>query len=265
MSNQIISAEKIPFKRIRKELTFDSILKKGSRGKRVEFVQEAVSFAGFKTAIDGDFGPATKKVVEAFQKSHHMSSNGIVDRATFDALTKPFRRAFSPIEAEGSLSELVILYARQHLKEHPIEIGGQNRGPWVRFYMDGHQGTAWPWCAGFVTMLVKQAAKYHNIPASVARTYSCDVLAVRAKTKGQFVSEKAVAAAAHPADVVPAGSLFLVRRTKTDWTHTGLVIKAGKNTFTTIEGNTNDAGHAEGYEVCMRTRGYKKRDFIVYS
>jgi hypothetical protein len=48
-----------------------------------------------------------------------------------------------------------------------------------------------------------------------------------------------------------------------DWVHTGLVLSAGKETFETIEGNTNDAGDREGYEVCRRVRGYKGKDFIV--
>jgi hypothetical protein len=31
----------------------------------------------------------------------------------------------------------------------------------------------------------------------------------------------------------------------------------------TIEGNTNDDGSAEGYEVCARTRSYTNMDFIL--
>ncbi|MGH8565940.1 MAG: hypothetical protein ACREXW_18380 [Gammaproteobacteria bacterium] len=30
----------------------------------------------------------------------------------------------------------------------------------------------------------------------------------------------------------------------------------------TIEGNTNDDGSREGYEVCARTRDYNEMDFI---
>ena len=32
--------------------------------------------------------------------------------------------------------------------------------------------------------------------------------------------------------------------------------------FDTIEGNTNDEGHREGYQACQRTRAYKKKDFL---
>jgi hypothetical protein len=45
--------------------------------------------------------------------------------------------------------------------------------------------------------------------------------------------------------------------------HTGIVLKAAQNVFLTIEGNTNDDGGREGYEVCRRIRGYEAKDFII--
>lgn len=36
--------------------------------------------------------------------------------------------------------------------------------------------------------------------------------------------------------------------------HTGIVISVQSDTITTIEGNSNDEGSREGYEVCKRTR-----------
>ena len=62
---------------------------------------------------------------------------------------------------------------------------------------------------------------------------------------------------------LPSGSIFLVRRTSTDWTHDGLVVNAGATTFDTIEGNTNDEGSREGFEVCARTRSYPDKDFVL--
>jgi len=53
--------------------------------------------------------------------------------------------------------------------------------------------------------------------------------------------------------------IFLVRRSSTDWTHTGLATAFNHDAFETIEGNTNNEGSREGYEVCSRSRGYKKR------
>ncbi len=65
-----------------------------------------------------------------------------------------------------------------------------------------------------------------------------------------------------PTDI-PPGSLFLNRKKAEDWVHTGLVLNSCAESFDTIEGNTNDAGDREGYEVCRRVRGYKNKDFII--
>jgi hypothetical protein len=64
------------------------------------------------------------------------------------------------------------------------------------------------------------------------------------------------------------GSIFVqqatgAERQKYKYRHTGIIASAGPDTMQTIEGNTNDDGSAEGYEVCARTRGYTNMDFIV--
>jgi hypothetical protein len=64
---------------------------------------------------------------------------------------------------------------------------------------------------------------------------------------------------------IPPGSIFLARATPSDWTHTGIVVESASESFETIEGNTNDDGCREGYEVCQRTRGYGSKDFVVFA
>ena len=64
------------------------------------------------------------------------------------------------------------------------------------------------------------------------------------------------------------GSIFLQHarpneRDRFRYRHTGIIVSAGPGSMATIEGNTNDDGSAEGYEVCARTRGYGEMDFIV--
>jgi hypothetical protein len=124
--------------------------------------------------------------------------------------------------------------------------------------MDGHQGAAWPWCAGFATFVVAQACAALGRPMPVGRTYSCDVLAERARSAGRLVQGRP----ADPAKGIPPGSLFLCRRSDGDWEHVGVVTAARPDAFHTIEGNTNDAGDREGYEVCARVRGYERKDFV---
>jgi hypothetical protein len=41
------------------------------------------------------------------------------------------------------------------------------------------------------------------------------------------------------------------------------VLKAKEDVFHTIEGNTNDEGSREGYEVRKRIRGHEDKDFIL--
>ncbi|HEX9970753.1 MAG TPA: hypothetical protein VGD14_01670 [bacterium] len=58
--------------------------------------------------------------------------------------------------------------------------------------------------------------------------------------------------------------MFVVRRTATDWTHIGFSFDWQDHTFSTIEGNTNDEGASNGYELCKRSRSIKDKDYIVF-
>jgi len=55
---------------------------------------------------------------------------------------------------------------------------------------------------------------------------------------------------------IAPGDIFLVKhpQNKLDWVHTGIIESKGKGFLITIEGNTNDEGSREGYEVCRRRR-----------
>lgn len=253
-----IDLDAIPQAWVRRELDLREDLARGKRGKAVQRVQEWLGLADFRTAIDGDYGPATESVVRQFQTKRRLPVDGIVDAVTWEALVTPLLKALKPI-AVGSkdLPAMVNAYAKQHLAQHPREIGGQNRGPWVRVYTGGHDGDEWPWCAGFVSFVVKQAAARLGVPSPIKGSVSCDTLAAQAKAAGLFVRDRDLADT-----VLPEGTIFLNRRTNTDWTHTGFVTRFGAESFDTVEGNTNDEGSRDGYEVCARARGYSKRDFI---
>lgn len=245
------------------EYTFSADIRRGMKGKPVTFVQEWLTLNGTGTAIDGGFGPATAAAVTAFQKKAGLPLTGVVDRATFDALTAPARAALQPLTAgKKTLSALAAAYAKQHLKQHPREVGGQNRGPWVRLYMKGKQGTPFAWCAGFVCFVLRQAADTLGVKPPLPYTFGCDELAGFAKQAGLFVPEKDITSGRTPAASMPPGSIFLVRKTAKDWTHTGFAVAFHDEYFETIEGNTNDTGSREGFEVCRRTRSYTKMDFI---
>jgi len=232
----------------------------GRKGRKVRFIQGLLYLHGYHIAIDGVFGPATDLALREFQRKEGLTVDGVVFQITFKNLIRPMLNAMADIPQKGkTLGEMVVATAEQHLKELPREVGGQNCGPWVNLYMNGNEGANWPWCAGFVSFILRQASSNMGIPLPIKTSYSCDSLAASAKEKKVFLSENDVKRGKQ----ITPGSIFLCRRTSTDWVHTGIVIGVDSNVFYTIEGNTNDEGSREGYEVCKRIRGFKKKDFIL--
>lgn len=242
------------------EWEFAGQIGRGSSGPRARLVQEWLCLHDVQVAVDGKYGPATAEGVRRFQTLQGLRPTGRVNRDTFEALLGPLNTARSDLSVSGhSLGQLIVAYAEQHLGQHPREIGGQNMGPWVRLYMRGLEGSEWPWCAGFACFILAQASRSLSVSTPLHLSFSCDLLATDAMRRETFLPETRVGS---PSDI-PPGSLFLLRRIAGDWIHTGLVVSADQETFETIEGNTNDAGDREGYEVCRRLRGYKNKDFIV--
>jgi hypothetical protein len=129
--------------------------------------------------------------------------------------------------------------------------------------MGGNEGKPWAWCAGFVTLILKQTAEAMQVKPPIKGSFSCDVLAAQAQNGGRFVSSSSMVGDVRANTNMAGSSIFLSRRTSTDWTHTGFVTNFDQNSFDTIEGNTNDDGTREGHEVCTLSRGYSKKDFIV--
>jgi len=237
-------------------------IRRGSAGKKVRLVQELLCVNGFNIVIDGKFGPATQHSVCQFQAKRGLKVDGIVFEITFRELLIPLENVTREIPVNNrSAGEMVAAYAKQHLEEHPREVGGQNKGPWVRLYMNGNEGHQWPWCAGFVSFILKQTFYNMGKDLPFKTSFSCDLLATYAMEKGRFLRGFKVE---NQRQVKP-GVLFLSRRSPTDWVHTGIVtgVDFTNGIFYTIEGNTNDEGSREGYEVCTRTRAFTNKDFLL--
>lgn len=248
---------------VTRELQIQGSLHNGSRGTDVRKVQEWLTIHRFATSVDGDFGDATERAVRDFQHSRRLPVSGKVNASTWSALVEPLHKALQPVAlgAGTSLSTAVLKVARQHLAQHPIEVGGQNRGPWVRVYMGGNQGEDWLWCAGFVTFLLRQASQLLGQPMPIPGSYSCDSLAYQAKERGLFVAGREVGNGLGW-NHLGSAQIFLVRKTATDWTHTGLSFAGEGNVFRTMEGNSNGNGSRNGFEACSLTRSVAKKDFI---
>src|SRR5215472_11431127 len=167
------------------ETQLNQPLKKGDHSGDVKIVQEWLTFHGFGTAVDSEFGPATELCVRNFQTKYSLLSTGIVDMQTFSPLVSPLvtvQKRITP--AADGLGALFVKYAQQHLMQKPLEIGGENCGPWVRLYMAGNEGAQWPWCAGFATWVLRQAAQTLGVMAPHPYAFGCDYLGGKAESAG---------------------------------------------------------------------------------
>ena len=80
-----------------------------------------------------------------------------------------------------------------------------------------------------------------------------------AKAKGIFLA----GTVGSDREQVRPGCFFLTRGGSTGHKHTGLMMRMTNDTIHTIEGNTNDEGTHEGYEVCERTRNALNQDYVL--
>jgi peptidoglycan hydrolase-like protein with peptidoglycan-binding domain len=223
--------------------------------------------AGTASGIDGDFGPGTEKAVINFQKFNNLEITGSVDNKVFEELTAPLKKAFSPLPNMNNLRDQIVTTANAHLQQRPFELDishQTNSGPWVRSYMDGHEGTDWFWCVGFAQSIIDQAASSQNkdFRSLIPLTYSCDVVALRGQEKNALIPNSDIRS--NPSLAKP-GDLFLLQRSPTDWHHIGIVIDVDKDVFSTIEGNTNTDGSFNGNGVYARTRNFRKQVLDILS
>lgn len=251
---------------VQRELSIDRPVRRGDRGMKARRIQEWLTFHQFATTIDDDFGEATERCVLKFQESKNLPETGIVDEATWQELISPLAKALVPVRPAGDdgLPEVIFRIAKQHLVQHPIELGGDNRGAWVRVYLGGNEGREWKWCAGFITFVMKQACMVLERPTPIPGSYSCDSLAYQAREAGLFVRGRDLEEGRIQWSSLGTAQIFLVRNTSTDWTHTGFSFEGQGKTFSTIEGNTNDEGSNNGYEVCQSVRAVSGKDFIRF-
>lgn len=88
----------------------------GARGEDVAELQRRLSALGFSVAVDGVFGPATKRVVAAFQRSRGLVADGVAGAQTFRALLTSGQASTSlevivhPVAPGDTLSGLAARY-----------------------------------------------------------------------------------------------------------------------------------------------------------
>uniref|UniRef100_UPI0026F2DC1B peptidoglycan-binding domain-containing protein n=1 Tax=Ruminococcus flavefaciens TaxID=1265 RepID=UPI0026F2DC1B len=71
--------------------TGNPLLRKGSKGEGVSWVQSALNKLGYNLTVDGDFGSGTEKAVKQFQTSSGLSVDGIVGKDTINKIVEQLK------------------------------------------------------------------------------------------------------------------------------------------------------------------------------
>ena len=152
-------------------------------------------------------------------------------------MTKPTE---SPEWAAWPLTEKLVQLAAYHcdvlkVQEDPI---GSNRGPWVDRYLESAGASpGQPWCAAFVTYLLKQCGD-DALPEGPAAVSNWSHWATQT---------------GHLVESPGRGDLFFLLHANGEG-HIGIVIENEGKVLRTIEGNSNNDGSREGYEVVRHQR-----------
>lgn len=143
-----------------------------------------------------------------------------------------------------SIADKAIEVARTQLGVHE-DAGNKNTGPQVDEYLKSvGLGPGYSWCMAFVYWCYKQAASQLAVDNPLAKT---------AGVLDQWNRRRL-----HFGYVQPTpGDIFIMDFGK-GLGHTGMVTKVEGIWIYTIEGNSNDEGSREGYEVCERRRSVDK-------
>lgn len=259
-------------------------LRKGSGGQAVEYAQALLNYAlGWHPplkpilGVDGDFGGGTEDGVSLFQYRFGLPITGKIDEADWRMLerfyptstqapfhdggpTQLFPANIYPLALVGmQLNEpqkTLPSFARPYLGAR--ETGNNRMGTDERmreiFEADdlapGGETDGYAWCAAFVSLCVQK------LVAAYPLHYS-GVTAPREPSVSRFLNNWAT----HQKCLIFKPSSKVISPQAGDivvytFSHIGIVESLADRIATTIEGNTNDEGSREGYEVANRDRNF---------
>lgn len=225
-------------------------LQTGDKGKQVRELQKLLNARGYPVGVDGDFGPKTYQAVRAFQSQNldqhgqPLVVDGKVGPLTWWSLTHPkpaiatvsavdFTRMPAASLGGSPLGRAALRMAIDEIKAGAREIGGNNRGAFVRKYL---QPTGLPegnsWCAAFASWCVLQACGGVKERMPFAYSPGARALLKQFKDKG-WAFAPPVERAPEPGDLV-----FWWRVQLQGWQgHVGFVHQVKDGMLYTIEGN----------------------------
>lgn len=165
---------------------------------------------------------------------------------------------------DNKLAQMALEIAKGQIGQHEIP-KGSNSGPMVDVYLKAvGLNPGFPWCQAFVNYCYELAANQLAVPEPVPNTGG--VLDCWNKVK---MSQKlfSVEANQRPRLVQP-GMQFILKLGDTVG-HTGIVermeeVKPNEWVIHTIEGNTDDEGGREGWEVARRQRRINSKGLLGF-
>lgn len=223
-------------------------LHKGDQGTQVRQLQRLLAQRGYAVDAGGSFDAQTWRAVRAFQAQNldqhgqPLVVDGVVGPLSWWSLQhpKPFIRApaavdYAAMPAHGgsAVGRAALAAAIGELKANAREIGGNNRGPFVRkYFAPAGMGEGDSWCAAFVSWCFLQAAGGNG--AAMAFPYTVGARAVLGQFKRRdWAHAPGSGYAPQPGDVVTWWRVSLQ-----GWQgHTGLVHSVQDGMLYTIEGN----------------------------
>lgn len=248
-----------------------ALLKQGDQGPLVSELQKLLTMRGYPVEIIGIFGPKTYRAVRAFQ-SQNLDQHGqplVVDgkagELTWWSLTHPkpviippsavdFSVMPPPGSGGSTLGRAALATAIGELNAGAGEVGGNNRGPWVKKYLaPAGLGEGEEWCASFVSWCFLQACggDKHAMPCGYCP--GARNLLKEFKAKG-WTSPPGSGYEPKPGDVV-----VWWREQLSGWKgHVGLVYQCKDGMLYTIEGNKspNVQGFSYVFTRMERLLGY---------
>lgn len=203
--------------------TTSSILKIGSNGSLVRYLQRVLNILGYSNTVDGVFGTGTANAVKAFQADTKiLSADGIVGAGTWSKIFEKYK-----VNVSGTGAEKMANVAKYELAWQFKEDNSNNITPYGEWY--GMNGVAWcamfvSWCAMQAGILGTKVPKYAYCPSGV-EWY---------RSKGKFYSRSG--------GYTPkiGDTIFFWSTSLGRVAHTGIVVDVTSSSVTTVEGNTND-------------------------
>ncbi|HVU03692.1 MAG TPA: peptidoglycan-binding protein [Polyangiaceae bacterium] len=227
-----------------------SSIQEGDTGQGVKDVQTLLTKRGYPVEVTGDFGPETLAAVRAFQSQNldphgqPLTVDGKVGPLTLWSLTHPKPDVptqsavdfteMPPESAGGSAKGRKALeFAIAELKAGAGEVGGDNRGPFVRKYLGPAkvpEGSSW--CASFVSWCLLQASD--GVLADMPVPYSAGAR----KLLAEFQSNGWAHTPESGYSPLPGDLVFWWRVSANGWQgHVGFVYELKDGYLYTIEGN----------------------------